>query len=313
MSRTAYRILSGMTCLMSLTSVIGSAYLCRSWFTKKRKNKQELLNEYIAYMSFAECIFAIYNIICYINPTMDWDLFILLPHGICVMVGVITQCLLLLTTTFNFALSAFIFLPIIRGTPMRTIERRRSIHLTFVFTVTFICTIAPLFGNHYGLANTSDDNYGLAPYECWITETDKNYYLFLYLPATIYCTFALCLMVYAKLMVNAKYYQTLIDQLTWYTIAFIWVWCAAIAGRIYNAATNKGSPFWMLCLKEIGLSSMGTVKAFIWWNYLEKDTQIQMVEPDSNRISLQQLDPSDSLPRTDDCDTMTTHLLVSFQ
>eukprot|EP01084_Bolivina_argentea_P313663 543194_1 len=273
MSQTAYRVVSGTACILSLTSVIGSGYLLRTWYRKKdtEKNEDKLLDEYIAYMSLPELLFALLFFIFYTNPTMNWHWMSEIPSNICILLGAFNQFLCISTTTLNFGLSLFIFLPIINGTSIRIIEQRKFIHLILVFCISLVCTIIPFFGNHYGLCDDGANKYNLASYTCWINDKNASYYLCLYLPAAIYVLFAFCLMIYSRFMTNNEYYKTLIDQLTWYTIAFIFVWFAGILERIHNTIMGTTTPFWLLSTRIICEASIGTVRAIIWRRYLTKE------------------------------------------
>eukprot|EP01084_Bolivina_argentea_P268910 456881_1 len=286
MSTTSYRILTSVTCIILLTSVFGSVYLLQSWLKKRKSNKHELLDDYIAYMSFSELLLALLYFIFWINPTMDWHWMSQISHTSCVMLAALNQFLNIITTTFNFGLSLFIFYPIIRGIPMIVIEQRKTIHLIFIFGISFICTIFPFFNDHYGFADNDQDKYGLAAYQCWISPKDPNYYLFVYLPTAIYVLFAFCLMVYAQCKVNNEHYKILIDQLTWYTFAFIWVWGAGIINRIYMIFISSTAPFWLSCIRMVCEASMGSVRALIWWRYLKKNERCSNVDDINHKESL---------------------------
>eukprot|EP01084_Bolivina_argentea_P312678 541351_1 len=267
MSELSYRIFSGITLMITAVSVCCSSYIIRSWIKLKKRKVNDILSDYVAYMSIFDLLFMLFRGLYVTNPTFKWIFISEMPIIICKIMGACINSSAICMTTWNFTIAAFILLPIIRGKPMHKITKQKCNHFIFVSFTTFIVVLIPIINDGYGFTDNAASHYGLSKYECWIKE--KADFISVYGPITLYVVFSILLLIYC-ICFKFKYHSSLNQlksQLIWYTAVFVCVWGPSIINRYYNVFTNSSS-YILTYIAMLSVHSVGFGNAAVWYHYM---------------------------------------------
>eukprot|EP01084_Bolivina_argentea_P251507 421837_1 len=268
MTELAYRIVCGLGVVISIISVFSSAYILISWWKLKKLKKNDLLNDYVAYMS----IFDLYSIllrgIYLTSPTFNGTFMSQAPTALCKILGFSHQLSVICMTTWNFIIAAFILLPLTVGKPMFKIIKHRCKHIIFLIFITFIFVLIPFINNGYGLTDNGASQYGLSKYECWISNNKD--FISVYGPIAFYYVFSIGLLLWSVLcgFEHKEELLKLKSQLIWYTSIFVVVWTMPIINRFYGFFTNKTS-YGLTYMTIISIHSVGFANAIVWYHYMK--------------------------------------------
>eukprot|EP01084_Bolivina_argentea_P264206 447456_1 len=275
----SYRILYGISLIVSVVSFIGSSCIIWSWYQKKQtRQKNDILNDYVAYMSIADLIFIFEGIVFISNPTFKWQFVSEFPDLLCGIIGASYNFCAICTATWNFVIVTFLLLPMIRGHYQYEISKHKRYHFIFIFTICSICVILPFLTSNegaYGLTDNGAEKYGLSKFQCFMINRED--YICLYVFIIFYFIWSIVVLLYTIYIYKKdKTIQKLTSRLFWYSVAFIFVWSGAIFDRFYSQITGEIS-FILICYHWFSNHCIGWCNALVWYSYINftPDTEHQ--------------------------------------
>eukprot|EP01083_Nonionella_stella_P035965 98113_1 len=264
-----YRAICGIAFVLSIFSCAGSTYIIYSWRKNKKLRNNDLLNNYVAYMSMADLFLVFTRGIYVSNPTFLWTFMSQVSYWPCLVLGAAHNYAYIATTTWNFVIVSFIFLPMLRGIPMYNIQKKNKYILIFVFVVCLISWILPFITvneGSYGFTNNGEAQYGLSKFQCWLVDADD--YLTLYIFVFIYFWWSIAVLLYAYCKFrNVENMKQLTSRLFWYTVGFVFTWSGSMLNRFYRAFTGDIFFGFLMC-QWITLHSAGIINGLVWYSYM---------------------------------------------
>eukprot|EP01084_Bolivina_argentea_P251504 421833_1 len=197
MSESSYRFVSGITVVISAISVLSSSYIIISWRRLAKLKQNDLLNDYVAFMSIFDLLLVLLRGIFVSNPAFKWTFISETSTMLCRFIGGFHQLSAICATTCNFVIAAFILLPTIKQTSMYRISTFRKCHFIFIAVITIIVVVIPIMNNGYGLTDNGASQYGLSKYECWISNNKD--FISVYGPIAFYYVFSIGLLLWSVL------------------------------------------------------------------------------------------------------------------
>eukprot|EP01084_Bolivina_argentea_P251503 421832_1 len=281
MSELSYRIVSGIGLVVSFVSMCSSIYILTAWHRLKKLKQNDLLNNYVAYMSVFDLLQALYTGTYLSNPTFKLTFISDAPTKVCQILGGFLQFINICMTTWNFVIAAFILLPIIIGQSMFRIRKQKYLHFIFISVMAFVCVLVPAINDGYGLRDNAATVYGLSKYECWIVNERDVFCL--YGPVTFYILFSIVLLVWSIYKFgNNNALSPLLSKLMWYTAVFILFWLPEIVNRIYTSFSDSTS-IPLMYLQMLTWNSYGWANAMVWYHYM-KPVDVEPNEIDSHTL-----------------------------
>eukprot|EP01084_Bolivina_argentea_P235418 396159_1 len=187
MSEESYQIVSIITVLVSLGSICSSLYIISSWRKLEIKQKNDLIHDYVMYMSICDLLFVLLRGIYLTNPAFKWTFMSNTPITLCEMLGGCLQLFAICSATWNFIISVGVLLPLFYGINIvQTIVKKQNkfIHCVIVALITLTIVLIPSVTNAFGFTDNNASHYGLSKYECWIKK--KIYFSNILIPVTFY-------------------------------------------------------------------------------------------------------------------------------
>eukprot|EP01084_Bolivina_argentea_P136216 239903_1 len=267
-SRLSYQIISGLTVVISLVSICSSIYIIVSWRRLRKLKQNDILHDYVAYMSVFDLLGISLRAVYLSNPTFDLTFIADAPTVLCKILGGILQFADMCMVTWNFMIVAFILLPIILGQPMHKIIRLKYVHFIFITVMVFVWVLIPAINDGYGLTDNVATQYGLSKFDCWIEQSAD--YFCLFVPVSFYLIFSILTFIWTMLC-KFKGDETLSElqlQLIWYTAVFIITWTPPMITRTYGYFTDNTSLV-LTYLQTISYHSIGWANAVVWYNYMK--------------------------------------------
>eukprot|EP01084_Bolivina_argentea_P035881 66431_1 len=287
-SEISYRILYAVSFLAGFPSLLGSSYILHSWRKSKKKQNytNDLLNNYVGYMSIADFLLVLLMMIYVSNPAFSLTFMSQLPHWVCGVLGGAFNIFAITTTTFNFVIATFVLVPMLKGVPMYTIKKRNIYILLFTFVICLLEFILPFITSNkgsYGLTENGADKYGLTKFQCWIANPDDFICLYVF-TFFYYWWSAFVLLYWCCFHRNDKSMKLLTSRLFGYTIAFVFVWSGPVLNRFYTIITGEIS-FGLLCYHWVTVQCVGWCNALVWYSYIKPNNDILKISNSLERYN----------------------------
>ena len=271
-----YRIFFGVCACIGLGSVLLSLMVIISWLKYRdptKKTVQALLLDYIGIIAICDIMMTSKNMIYFLFGAINSDIIPELPQYMCVILGFINQFIDMLTLNFSFSLAIFVLYPLLLHKSPYIISQNKTCNINnycIIICLALLLSVPLLFVGAYGFTNpgTSDMDYPeFKKFQCWIQTNHDAYSLVEYLTAFL-CMLLSVISLFVILfhcIISDNAWKWVIKQCSIYLSLFILQWIFNCVNRLYDLYHhNTGTPFIIICLAWITMSSRGIMNNIIW-------------------------------------------------